>query len=232
MISTRLLKLGPFPGAPSGPDWLEDETSEASVIRRRDAADVTLDDDGGAWFESQVSAEAFLEHVGEEQLGFSMALHCLAFGTHENLPYDSSARAAFEAIRERARELGVLNGALETVYRDAADPRMLVLLSPDDPLHAYLKGLCLFCHEAVAALSLLADQLRLLEPDWAGLRRRLDEAALWHFDALSEEIREDLQRIPLDPADPDDPLADFPLHLEELFRAASAVDEGLKRRFG
>lgn len=247
MISQHLLKLRSFaaqeavgssfsahpPPAPSAsrPEWFQDETSEASVVRRRDDADTTVDD-AGAWFESQVSAEAFLEHVGEDQLAFSLALHCLAYGTHENLPYDPSARAALDAIRERTRELGNLSAALETVYQDAGDPRMLVLLSPDDPLHAYLKGLCRFCHETVAALTVLAEQLRFLQPDWTALRDRLTEASLWHFDGLPHEIRADLERMPIDPCDAEDRLADFPLHLEELFQAASRVDEGLKRRFG
>jgi len=206
------------------------ERGGASSIRLRANSDPNWDD-ARRWLESQSQAERFVEHMGEDHLGLSMALHCLEHDTRD-MPYDPSTRAAFLTLQKRVRELTNLSRALDTVYDDTSDPRMLLLLGTDEPLHVYLKGLHLFSAEVVAALAQLAAELRVLQPDWGALRHRLDEARDWHFESLTEEIREDLARLPIDPTAEHDPLADVAEHLEELFWDAATVCEGLKERFG
>jgi hypothetical protein len=219
------------------PDWDEDQFCGPT---RYDVSPFALED----WSESTpvvavVSSDShvrmrpqppasdgsrFIDGLGEDLLNIHVALVCLEHSSGEQ-PYDRSARAAFDSLKARTEQISELYQALNEIYLDAADPHLHSLFGTDAPLSAYAKGLVLFTSEAILALTDLARSLRVLQPDWFSLRRRLEEASHWYFDGLPREIREDaLSVVP-----PDHPLHD---HLEELFWAAAQLDRGLEQRFG
>jgi hypothetical protein len=182
-----------------------------------------------AWVEQEQRAQAarFLDAMGEDQLNLTVNLLCLEHAS-EGVPYDVSARAAAASLRTRIQELSDLRDALNEIYLEASEAHFVPLLISDAPLPAYMKGLYLFCEEIISALTSLASGLRILQPDWAELRRRITDADVWYFNGLPREIQDELARLPVS----EEIAVRIGGRLEELFWAASYLHQGLEKRFG
>jgi hypothetical protein len=183
-----------------------------------------------------LDAEEVLDELGEDQLTMSMNLTCL----EEQLaqaPRDPSARAALRTLSARLEDLGSVRDALAQVQAAAVDPRLQRLLVPDAPLADYLRGVYAWAHAVLRALDDLSKSMRALQPDWALLRWRLEEAKNFHFDELSEPIRADLLSLSIMAAggafgaDPPQVL-ELESAVARLFAAAGALEGHLDERFG
>lgn len=183
-----------------------------------------------------LDAQDLLDELCEDQLTLSMNLACLERAI-EQAPRDASARAALRTLEARLADLGALRDALAAVQVASVDPRLQRLYSADSPLADYLRGLYAWAHAVVRALDQLAASLRALQPDWALLRWRIDEAKNFHFDELHEDIRKDLTALSIvanagsfGPRRPK--VEELQYATERLFSTATALEEHLDERFG
>jgi hypothetical protein len=190
-----------------------------------------------------VDAQDLLDELCEDQLTLSMNVTCLE-QVIEDRPRDASARAALRSLETRLADLAALRDSLATVHVLAADPRFHRLFVADAPLADYMRGLYAWAHAVLRALDQLAQGLRALQPDWATLRWRLEEAKNFHFDELEESIRADITALaiivergvlpsargPLSAPPP--PVHALFFAVEAVFLAAHAFEQRLDERFG
>lgn len=183
-----------------------------------------------------LDAQELLDELTEDQITLSMNLDCLAQAVEE-APQDASARAAIRTLSMRIADLSALRDALAAVQSASADSRVQRLFATDSALADYTRGLYAWAHAVVRALDQLASSLKVLSPDWAMLRWRIDEAKNFHFDELHEPIRKDVVALSIVAnagslgQNPPDVEA---LHyaVEHLFATATALEEHLDERFG
>ncbi len=183
-----------------------------------------------------LDAQDLLDSLCEDQLTLSMSLTCLEEAIGQ-APRDPSARAALRTLESRILDLGALRDALAQVMLATVDPRVQRLVVPDAPLAEYLGGIHAWTNAVMRALDQLAVSLRTLQPDWALLRWRIEEAKNFHFDELSGAIRADLQALAIVSnggsfganAPPVDALR---LAVEQLFAVATQLEGNLDQRFG
>jgi len=152
-----------------------------------------------------------------------------------DLPRDPSVHAAAQSMTERMADLAELRSALGAVYLDATDPRMHELLAVDSALSEYLRGLYTWCRGTLRAFFELAEGLRTLNPDWACLRSRLDDARAFYLEELEGQIQIEVARMRVHfptTHSASDPLAELDAHLTELFWAAGHFGRSLEKRFG
>ncbi len=183
---------------------------------------------------SQDTTLSFLEELGDEQLTLTVNLLCLEHVV-DGIPYDASARAAGQSLRERIQELSELRNALNIIYLDASDPRMALMITGDAPLGDYLRGVYAWTKGVIRTIEDLASGLRTLTTDWSSARLRLQDAREFFLDDLEFAIHKDLARLRLRAPELNearDPLAELDEHLEELFWAASYLAKGLEKKFG
>jgi hypothetical protein len=183
---------------------------------------------------SEPRTRAVVEELSEDQITLTMSLLCVQNMVAE-VPRDPSAHAAAQSVKERLADLTELKNALGNVNLDACDPRLAPLFAENAPLNDYLRGLFAWTKAVLRALEELARGLRVLDPDWATLRARLEDASVFYLADLERPIAEQATRLRLripEINDPRDPLADFDEHLIELFWAASYLAKGLEKRFG
>ena len=183
-----------------------------------------------------MDAQELLDELCEDQLTMSMNLACLEEAVGQ-APRDLSARAALATLEARLTDLGALRDALAMVQQATVDPRLQRLVVPDSPLADYLRGLYAWAHAVVRALDQLAGSLRALQPDWALLRWRIEEAKNFHFDELHEAIRADLQALSIIASGGAfgahiPPVEDLQVAVDRLFAAANTLEEHLDQRFG
>jgi hypothetical protein len=182
-----------------------------------------------------VRGRSCLEELAVEQTALTRSLRGASeiIGT---IPRDPSAHAAAQSMRDRLADLGELKAALDAVYLDATDPRMHEMLGRDSALTEYLRGLYTWCKGVLRAFEELASGLRVLTPDWALLRARLDDARAFYLDELEGLLHGELARLRLHSNGPasgtGDPLSDLDAHLAELFWAAAYLATSLEKRFG
>jgi hypothetical protein len=190
-----------------------------------------------------LDAQDLLDELCEDQLNLSMGLACLERAL-EDAPRDPSARAALKSLDARLQDLFALRDALARVHALTVDPRLQRLFVQDAPLADYLRGIYAWTHAVVRALEELAGGLRKLQPDWATLRWRLEEAKNFHFDDLQESIRGDITALaivahrgvlesargPKGSAPP--AIGDLSSACGALFAAAHTLEEHLDERFG
>ena len=175
-----------------------------------------------------LDAEEVLDELAEDQLKLTVDLARLETMLFE-VPRDPSARAAALVLADRVHEVGALRDALASVAVLADERRFHGLFVPESPLSDYLRGLYAWAHALVHALETLAIGLRALQPDWALLRWRIEEAKNFHFDDLMDGIRDEVVRIRI----LDVPRADELLFaLEHLFATALHLEDHLDQRFG
>jgi hypothetical protein len=183
-----------------------------------------------------LDAQELLDELCEDQLTLGMSLTCLEEAVLQS-PRDVSARAALRTLEARLADLGALRDVLAVVLQTTVDPRLQRLCVPDAPLSDYLRGLYAWTHAVVRALDQLASSLRTLQPDWALLRWRLEEAKNFHFDELHDAIRADVHALTIiargGSFGADVPAVDA-LHcgVERLFAVAAQLEENLDQRFG
>ncbi len=190
-----------------------------------------------------LDAQDLLDELCEDQLNLSMSLTCLEKAIEEG-PRDPSARAALRSLDARLQDLFALRDALARVHVLTVDPRLQRLFVPDAALADYLRGIYAWTHASVRALTDLATGLKKLQPDWATLRWRLEEAKNFHFDDLEESIRADITALaivasrgvlesargPKGSTPP--PIGDLSSAVGALFAAAHTLEERLDERFG
>jgi hypothetical protein len=190
-----------------------------------------------------LDAQDLLDELCEDQLNLSMGLACLEKAIEDG-PRDTSARAALRSLDARVQDLFALRDALARVHALTVDPRLQRLFVPDAPLADYLRGIYAWTHAVVRALDQLAQNLKKLQPDWATVRWRLEEAKNFHFDDLEESIRADITALaivahrgvlesacgPKGSAPP--AIGDLSSAVGALFAAAHALEERLDERFG
>ncbi len=143
-----------------------------------------------------LDANLLLDELAEEQLNVGVSLAALERAIEQS-PRDPSARAALSVLEARVRDLGRVRDALAGLHAEAADARVHRVFLPDGPLADYLRGVYAWMHAVVRALEHLAVGLRTLQPDWAQLRYRIEEANLFHFDELTDAIQADLVALAL-----------------------------------
>jgi hypothetical protein len=183
-----------------------------------------------------LDAQELLDELCEDQLTMSMSLTCLEEAVGQ-APRDASARAALRTLESRLADLGALRDALARVMQTTVDPRVQRLVVPDAPLADYLRGIHSWTNAVMRALDQLAASLRTLQPDWALLRWRIEEAKNFHFDELFPAIRADLQALVI-VANGGSFGANMPqIHalqdaVEQLFAAATTLEANLDQRFG
>lgn len=183
-----------------------------------------------------LDAQELLDELGEDQLTMCMQLGGLEETVVEG-PRDPSARAALQTLQARVADLGALRDALAKVHAAIVDPRLQRIVLPDSPFADYLSGLYSWVHAVVRALDDLATSMRTLQPDWALLRWRIEEAKNFHFDELHEPVRADLLALAII-ADGGSfgadrpPIEELRYAVEHLFATAVAVEEHLDERFG
>jgi hypothetical protein len=183
-----------------------------------------------------LDAQELLDELGEDQLTMSMNLACLEESVGD-APRDPSARAAMRTLQARIADLGTLRDALTGVQLATVDPRLQRMVVPDSPLADYLRGIYSWAHAVLRALDHLASGMRTLQPDWALLRWRLEEAKNFHFDELHEPIRADLLALTIianggsfGASMP--PIEELKAAVERLFETAAALEAHLDERFG
>lgn len=182
-----------------------------------------------------LDARDLLDELCEDQLMFSMNLSCLEELVAAS-PADGPARAALRTLAARLADLGALRDALANVQLSTIDPHLQRIVVPDSPLADYLRGIYAWAHAVVRALDHLAGSLR-VQPDWALLRWRIEEAKNFHFDELHEPIRADLTALTVvanggafganRPA-----VVELQYEVERLIATAVALEEHLDERFG
>jgi len=183
-----------------------------------------------------LEAQDVLDELCEDQLTMSMNLACLEESMGQ-IPRDPSARAAFRTLDARIADLGALRDALANVHLATVDVRLQRVVMPDAPLAEYIRGIYAWAHAVLRALDNLSSSLRRLEPDWALLRWRLEEAKNFHFDELHDAIRNELVALRIVAnggsfgADLP-PLDELEYAVERLFSTAVSVEEHLDERFG
>ena len=182
-----------------------------------------------------MDAQDVLDELCEDHLMMSMNLACLEEAVGRT-PRDGSARAAVRTLEARLADLGALRDALACVQQATIDPRLQRLAAPDSPLADYLRGLYAWAHAVVGALDQLATSLRTLQPDWALLRWRIEEAKNLHFDELHGAIRADLQALTIVANGGSfganvPPIDELQYAVERLFATSVALEEHLEERF-
>jgi hypothetical protein len=183
-----------------------------------------------------LDAQELLDELCEDQLTMSMNLAGLEESVRQ-APRDVSARAALATLDARIADLGALRDALAMVQQTTIDPRLQRLVVPDSPLAEYLRGLYAWAHAVVRALDHLLVSMQTLQPDWALLRWRIEEAKNFHFDELHEAIRADLQALAIVAHGgafgvmiPQ--IDELRTAVEALFATATRLEENLDQRFG
>lgn len=183
-----------------------------------------------------LDAQELLDELCEDQLTVSMNLACLEESVVQ-APRDPSARAALRTLQARIADLCALRDALARVQAAIVDPRLQRLVVPDSPLADYLRGLYSWAHAVLRALEQLSNSMRTLQPDWALLRWRIEEAKNFHFDELHEPIRADLLALQIisngGSFGADRPhVEELQVAVERLFATAVTLEEHLDERFG
>jgi hypothetical protein len=183
-----------------------------------------------------LDAQELLDELCEDQLTMSMNLACLEESV-EQAPRDPSARAALRTLKARVGDLGGLRDALAALHVAIVDPRLQRMVVPDSALADYLRGLYSWAHAVLRALDDLSNGMRTLQPDWALLRWRIEEAKNFHFDELHEPIRADLLAMTIIANGGSfgaerPPIAELQCAVERLFATATALEEHLDERFG
>ena len=182
-----------------------------------------------------LDAQELLDELCEDQLTLSVSLTCLEEAIGE-APRDASARAALRTLGSRLVDLADLREALAQVLQSTVDRRIQRLVVPEAPLADYLRGLYAWAHAVVRALDQLAVSLKTLQPDWALLRWRIEEARNFHFDELFTAIRADIQALSTANGGSSAPnvaeVDGLRIAVERLFGVATSLEEKLDQRFG
>lgn len=175
-----------------------------------------------------LDANELLDELGDEHLNLSVGLAGLERAI-EQAPRDPSARAALLVLEARVRDLGRVRDALSAFHAEAVDRRMHRVLLTDAPLADYLRGIYAWLHAVLRALDQLALALRTLQPDWALLRYRLEEAKLFHFEELVPAVQADLVALAL--VCPGGSTA-FERAVDDVIASACVLESRLDERFG
>ena len=183
-----------------------------------------------------LEAQDVLDELCEDQLTMSMNLACLEESVAD-APRDASARAALRTLETRIKDLGALRDALAAVHVATVDVRLQRVVMPESPLAEYMRGLYAWSHAVLSALDHLSSSLRKLEPDWALLRWRIEEAKNFHFDELHEQVRADIRALAIIANGGSfgaecPPIPELEYAVERLFSTAVSLEKHLDERFG
>ncbi len=178
------------------------------------------------WLEVQ----ELLDELGEDQLTLSMTLASLERATGDR-PRDPATLAALESFDARLEDVATLCDVLAVLQLAAAPRTVHRALLPDAPLAEYLRGVYAWTFAVVRALEQLVPELRVMQPDWASYRWRIEEAKNFHFDELEHAIVDDLATLFGEGGDRD-AVTDLTAAFEVLVACARELEVRLDERFG
>jgi len=177
-----------------------------------------------------LEAQDLLDEIGEDHLALSMKLACLERAIADR-PRDPATLAALRTLDARLADLGRVRDVLGVLQLAAAPRAVQRAFLPDAPLAEYLRGLYAWSFAAVRALEQLVSGLRVMQPDWATYRWRIEEAKNFHFDELEDAIIEDLAKLFAQSSDPE-AVTELTASFEVLLACARQLEERLDERFG
>lgn len=99
---------------------------------------------------------------------------------------DPSARAAETSLRRRVGALAMVRRSLTSLVELTDEPGYASLIAEDGTAAPYLAGVYLWLSDVTEILTILANQLNDLTPQWGDFRHRLDEVS-WIYDMLIAE---------------------------------------------
>ncbi len=137
---------------------------------------------------------------------------------------DPSASAAETSLRRRVGALAMCRRALTDLVELTDSPKYADVLDDGGLASAYAAGVYLWLSDVTEALTILANQLNDLTPQWSDLRSRLGEVS-WIYDMAKAE------QAKLDAAldHDDEPLA---AAIEEIFASVESFHARLAEPFG
>jgi hypothetical protein len=137
---------------------------------------------------------------------------------------DPSASAAETSLRRRVGALAMCRRALTDLVELTDSPKYCDVLDEGGLASAYVAGIYLWLSDVTEALTILANQLNDLTPQWSDLRSRLDEVA-WIYDMAAAEQAKLEARLDRE----DEPLA---VTLDEIFASVASFKVRLAEPFG
>ncbi|MEO6577063.1 MAG: hypothetical protein ABIP89_24660 [Polyangiaceae bacterium] len=231
MIATRpILTLlpdydDPDPTALAALSYMDDEPTQVRGHRARESY-IRLRPGTRALHEH---VETFARVMNDDQLNLGMKLLNVTHSM-DGFPYDVSARAAAGALRRRYFDVSDVADALNELYFATQHSTLAPLFDPDASVAPFLKGLYIWCDGVVEALSTLGAELRVLQPDWTELRKRLADASQFYFDGLVPQIRSQIEALRVEETSLE--LEEFAAVLEEVFFSVALLEQSLQSRFG
>jgi hypothetical protein len=184
-----------------------------------------------AEMEAGVEAQQFLDDVADAQITLAVNLESLEESL-DHVAYDPSTIAAAATMRRRLGELREMEEALADVCAASAYPVLAPLFLRDAPLSDYLRGLQAWTNGVVRALEQLSTELRVPPADWATLRSRLQEAAQFHLQELTELIYAEVAKLSASCREARAPLSELEPRLSHLFATAEWFLLTIRLRFG
>jgi hypothetical protein len=164
----------------------------------------------------------YLESLHDEQISLMVDLVCLE---HSVTEIAKVAPAELAPLRRRVADLADVRAAMSDLL---AEPMPRMLVAPRANLGVYLRGLFVWCANAVAALDDFAAGVCAREPDRTELRARLHSARETHFDALAEDIRADVIALKIVYTGQRDMIEAFQGRLDELLWTAWWLQRSLE----
>jgi hypothetical protein len=172
--------------------WEAPEEEECAPATEREPAPV-IESQVRLAGSTSLDASRFVEESVERHVQLSVGL--LHLEGMRIFTYDPSTRSAWDVLRRRVSDVGLVRDALKELVALAAKEGALDFYCPDRPVAAYVGQGYAYVEVVVSALAILASELRILQPDWRQLRERLWVAQSWQgvgADFLLDEIRAEL----------------------------------------
>ena len=135
------------------------------------------------------------------------------------------------SLDARLEDMATLRDVLAVLQLAAAPRTVQRAFLPDAPLAEYLRGVYAWMFAVVRALEQLVTGLRVMQPDWASYRWRIEEAKNFHFDELEDAIIDDLATLFGEGGDRD-AVTELTASFEVLVACARELEVRLDERFG
>lgn len=177
-----------------------------------------------------LEAQDLLDELGEDHLTLSVKLACLERATGDR-PRDPATMAALDTLDARLGDLARVRDVLGLLQLAAGPRGVHRAFLPDAPLAEYLRGVYAWMFAVVRALEQLVAGLRVMQPDWATYRWRIEEAKNFHFDELEDAILDELATLVAESGDPD-AVTELTASFEVLITCARQLEVRLDERFG
>jgi hypothetical protein len=153
------------------------------------------------------------------------------YGDHFEPPSSHRTEVHVEAVRTLAAQAAAVRDALYELYCDAADKRLLPMVTSGGVLETHVRAAYKWCEHAVALVTSVGSSLRDAEgPDWGAVKTAYRETVAM-YPGSGWEARKAADTIGVDFSSPIEPLRGFPQHLDQLLTAVDEFHESLTKRF-